>query len=239
MKYQNSPIKEERAEIFRLFLNNQKLRFSEIEKKIEARSNVIAYHLEKMQKENIIQKRKDHYYYLTKEAEKYIPIFSDIKEEELSPLPVILVALINKKEILLIKRNKRPYKGYWSLIGGKMHLKESFKEASLRQIKEKTSLKSKYQSINSIMHERVKGGGIIKHSFILFFTKVASNENNFVESKHGQLKWFNIKKLKSKDKIIPSDLWLIKNKLNNKENIKSVRMSEKEGKLSNFKILED
>ena len=236
MKYSESLAKEERAKIFRLFLNNQKLKFSEIEKETKIRSNMVAYHLEKMSEEGLIEKRGD-YYYLTKNAEKYIPIFSNIIGEELSPLPVVLVALINKNKILLIKRDKRPYKGYWSLIGGKMLLEESFKEASLRQVKEKTSLNGKYVSINGVMHERVKGEDIIKHSFILFFTKIETKEIKFIESKHGQLKWLNIKDVGKKEKIIPSDLWLIKNRLNYNADIKIAKMLEKEGKLSNFKIL--
>jgi len=140
-------------------------------------------------------------------------------------------------KILLIKRDKRPYKGYWSLIGGKMLLEESFKEASLRQIKEKASLNGKYTSINGIMHERVKGEDVVKHSFILFFTKIKTNETKFIETRHGELRWFPIKNIGKKEKIIPSDLWLIKNRLNNKIDVKTAKMLEKEGELSNFKVL--
>jgi 8-oxo-dGTP diphosphatase len=236
MKYSGSLVKEERAKIFKLFLNNQKLKFSEIEKETQIRSNMVSYHIEKMQEENLLEKRGE-YYYLTKIAERYMPIFSNIVGEELSPLPVILVALVNKNKILLIKRDKRPYKGYWSLIGGKMLLEESFKEASLRQIKEKTSISGKYISINGVMHERVNGEEVIKHSFILFFTKIKTNETKFIETKHGELKWFPISKISKKEKIIPSDLWLIKNRLNSKIDVKTATMLEKEGELSNFKVL--
>ena len=97
MKYSGSLVKEERARIFKLFLNNQKLKFSEIEKETGIRSNMVSYHIEKMQEENLLEKRGE-YYYLTKNAEKYIPIFSNIVGEELSPLPVILVALVNKNK---------------------------------------------------------------------------------------------------------------------------------------------
>jgi ADP-ribose pyrophosphatase YjhB (NUDIX family) len=235
MKYSGSLVKEERAKIFKLFLNNQKLKFSEIEKETQIRSNMVSYHIEKMQEDGLLEKRGE-YYYLTKNAEKYMPIFSNIVGEELSPLPVILVGLTNKNNILLIKRYKRPYKGYWSLIGGKMLFEESFKEASLRQIKEKVNINGKYVSINGVMHERVKGEDVIKHSFILFFTKIKTNETKFVETRHGKLRWFPIKNIGKKEKIIPSDLWLIKNRLSNKIDVKTAKMSEEEGELSNFKI---
>lgn len=234
MKYTKNSIENEREQIFKLFLENNKLKFNEIEKSIAIRSNMVAYHLNKMQKENLLRK-KEEYYCLTKTAEKYIPIFSNLMGKELSPLPVVLVALVNKNKILLIKRNKRPYKNYWSLIGGKMLLEETIKKASLRQVMKKTSINAKYISTNAIIHERVHGEGIIKHSFILFFTKLLTKKLEFKETISGELKWVNIKNI-GKEKIIHSDLWLIKNKLNSKIDIKNVSMIEKEGKLSNFKI---
>ena len=117
----------------------------EIEMRTGIRSNMVSYHIKKMQKEGLLEKRGE-FYFLTKNAEKYMPIFSNLIGEELSPLPVILIALINKNKILLIKRNKRPYKNYWSMIGGKMLLEENFKKASLRQVKEKTNLDCEYKS---------------------------------------------------------------------------------------------
>lgn len=234
MKYSGSLVKKERELIFKLFLDKNKLKFNEIEKAIKIRSNMISYHLERMQEEEIIEKIKN-YYKLTKTSERYIPIFSNIIGEQLSPLPVLLVALMNKDKILLIKRNKRPYKDYWSLIGGKMLLEESFEQASLRLIKQKSSIDCKFKSINAVIHEVVEGEGIIKYSFILFFTKAITNESLFQEAEYGQLKWFNLNQLK-KEKVIPSDYWLIKNKLNSKVDIENVNMKEDNGELTSFKI---
>jgi len=235
MKYAGSLVSKEREEIFKLFLDKFKLKFNEIEKAIKIRSNRLAYHINKMQKEGLIEKQNQ-YYLLTKDAEKYIPIFSNIIGKELGPTPIILVALINKDKILLIKRNRRPYKNYWSMIGGKMLLGENFKESSIRQIKEKTSIEGRYISINSTLHERVKDKGIIKHSFILFFTKILTNQLNFIETEHGKLKWFKLKNIEIQ-KIIPSDLWLIKNKLNSKIDAKSVFMYENKKRLSPLRFL--
>ena len=128
-----------------------------------------------MQEQLLIEKKKN-YYYLTKNAEKYIPLFSNIINERLSPLPVVLVAVINKNKILLLRRTKRPYKNYWGLIGGKILFEEDIKEAAFRIIKNKTSISSKHFSVNSVMQEFVKENNNIKHSFILFFTKVITND---------------------------------------------------------------
>ena len=123
-----------------------------------------------------------------------------------------------------MKRKIRPYKDYYGLIGGKIKMEEDFKEASLRIIKEKTSLNSEFISLNSVFYERVFEK-IIKHSFILFFAKLKTAETEFKESSYGSLKWFNLNKLNRK--IIPSDLWLIKNKLNSKLDLNSAFLTEK------------
>ncbi len=226
--------KNERAEIFRLFLENSKLKFSEIEKALNIRSNNVSYHLEKMKNSGLIEKRNE-FYYLTKDAEKYLPIFSNIVGKELSPTPIVLVAITNKDKILLMKRTKRPYKDYWGVIGGKMLLDETFEQASIRLVEEKASIEGKFISLNSIFHERVKEEGVIKHSFILFFTKIKATTLDFKETNYGKLRWFGIEELR-KHKIIPSDLWLIKNKLKSKTNINKAIICENKDNLLRLKL---
>ena len=63
-----------------------------------------------------------------------------------------------------------------------------------------------------------------------------AKEKDFKESAHGKLKWFKIDEL-DKEKVIPSDLWLIKNKLDSKIDVKNAYMMENQGELSAFKIL--
>lgn len=234
MKYKAGIAKKEREQIFRLFLSNSKLKFNEIEKAIKIRSNMVSYHLDKMQEENILEKKQE-YYQLTENAEKYVPIFANIIGEKLSPVPVILVTIINKDKILMIKRNRRPYKDYWSMIGGKMLLNEDFKQASLRIVKNKTGLDAEFISFNSIMQEKVKTNNEVKHNFILFFTKVRVNEDRFKYSEHGELKWFNIEDL-NPENTIPSDYWLLKNKFSADLEVLNAEMQENEGLLTDFKV---
>ena len=232
MKTISSLAKKERKEIFSLFSENSKLKFNQIEKSVKIRSNMVSYHLDQMRKEGLIQKEGD-FYSLTTEAEKYIPILTNIIEDKHSPLPVILVALINNNKILLIKRNKRPYQNYWSMIGGKIKLEESFEEAAKRHILEKTGIDAEFEKFCSIFHEHVKKDDSIQHSFILNFVKMKTDEEKFKLSPHGKLKWFSLDQL-NEDEIIPSDYWLIQNKLNSKIEIQTGKMEEKKEKLINF-----
>jgi len=229
--------KKERSEIFKLFLKDTKMKFNEIEKCLKIRSNMVSYHLTSMIKEGLLIK-KGEYYYLTSHAEKYIPIFSDIFGMDIGPVPVVLIAVVNKNKILLIKRNKRPYKSYWSMVGGKILLHEDICEASIRKVNEKTGLASEFISLNNILHERVEGSGVIKHSFILMFTKVVVKNLTVKESYAGETKWFSINSIaKYKDVIIPSDYWLIIHSLNKKIKIPQLYMHETEGVIDAHKFL--
>ncbi|MGV8162180.1 MAG: NUDIX domain-containing protein [Candidatus Nanoarchaeia archaeon] len=231
MKYSGSLVKKERENIFSLFLEREKIKFADVEKAIKIRSNMVAYHLKEMEKEGILKKRQE-FYVLSEKGEKYLPIFSHVTGKELGPVPVILVAVICKDEILLIKRTKRPYANYWSMIGGKMKMHEDFDEASTRLVKEKTGIESEFVSLNAILHEKVMGEEI-KHSFILFFTMVKVKNKKI--GKDANLKWFKKKDI-SKEDTIPSDYYLIKNKLNKKTSIVSAEMKDDEGKLKEFKM---
>jgi|GEM_PF-506960 len=231
--------KKERSEIFRLFLENDKLKFSQIEKHLHIRSNMVSYHLTSMVKEGLLVK-KGEYYLLTEHAEKYIPLFSGMFGMDVGPVPVILVAVLNKihTKILLVRRNKRPYKDYWSMIGGKILLHEDLKSASVRKVLEKTGMDCEFVSFNDVMHERVEGSGVMKHSFILLFTKVVSRTVKFKESGAGTLKWFDLKKIDSeKDSIIPSDYWLMKHSLNKRMKIQDLYMHENEGRIESHRFL--
>ena len=196
-----------KKEIFKQFLFNKKLRFNEIEKLTGIRSNELSYFLQKLTDNNILTKNNE-FYYLSEDYEKYIPFFS----EQLSPLPVLLIACIKDNKILMHKRTKRPYENHWGLIGGRIYLNETISSAAKRMLKEKTYLDGEVISINSVVHEQVRGDNEIKHAYFLFF--VIMNPLNQIKEKQN-IKWFNIKEI-NKLKIIPSDLWLIKNKLNSK-----------------------
>lgn len=214
---------KDQKNIFRLFLEHSKIRFSEIEKAVHLRSNLLSYHLGKMQQRGMMEKKGD-YYVLTEQGEKLLPLFP---QEQLSPLPVVLVALMNKNKILLMKRNKRPYRGYWSLIGGRVLLPERLQETCLRLIREKAGLKAIFCSLNAIVHEQVESEGVIKHSFLLFFNKAVTAEQHVKEKRYGELRWFTLSSLR-KEKVIPSDKWLMQHKLHSTLKINEVSMQERE-----------
>ncbi|MBN1380430.1 MAG: NUDIX domain-containing protein [Deltaproteobacteria bacterium] len=60
-----------------------------------------------------------------------------------NPLPVVASILEISREILLVKRNRHPYKGYWCLPTGFAETGEGIEEAALRELREETGIKGR------------------------------------------------------------------------------------------------
>jgi ADP-ribose pyrophosphatase YjhB (NUDIX family) len=194
------------GKIFKQFVYNDELTFSEIFKKTKISSNLLAYFLKKMVDKKIIEKKKSGKYALSNKGEKLIPFYTE--QESLTPLVVLLIAIVKDEKVLLIKREKRPYKGLWSLISGRMLLDESI-ECSVKRILQKKIFSDCYfKKIHSVIHERLVEKES-KHSFIFFFVSVEPKSKTI---EHSGLKWFDLNKIPKRG-IIASDYWLIKNKL--------------------------
>ncbi|MFA6089030.1 MAG: NUDIX domain-containing protein [Candidatus Woesearchaeota archaeon] len=228
----DSIFKGNKKKIFELFLEKSRLKFSDIEKKLNIRSNMIAYHIESLKKEGIIKKEKE-FWKLTKEYEKMIPFHSNISNMELGCNGVVLVIVTNKNKILLIKREKKPYKGYWSIFGRKLRIPESIKDASINCIKHEAELDVKFNKICGVLHERLKENEEYKHAFIFILTKAETKTIDIPIKNKEHLKWFEIKKLK-KEKIIPSDLFMIEKFIKRKTKVHSIIMEEKDDELISF-----
>jgi len=230
---ENKILREEREKIFELFIKKHKLRFSEIEKEIKIRSNHLNYHLKKMIEEDLLEK-KDGNYKLTTEAEKIMPFFAHLTGKEQGPLTIIAAAIMKDGKICLLKREKRPYKGYWGMIGGKVMMNETIKEATLREVKEETCLDCKFDKLVAVLNERVVENGEVKHAFNIFFCKVIAESDEFACSDEGELKWFSMNKLPSN--IIPSDRLMIKDLLNKEFNFKEIVIEEKDAELIKMRV---
>jgi len=221
---------KEREQIFELFVKNEALQFREIEKSTNIPSNKLAYHLDELQKQGLLEK-DENLYKVTKTAQSLLPKMAQITGKEQGPLTVIISAITKGNKILLMKREKRPYKGYWSMIGGKMKISESIQECAIREAKEETGLDTKFKSVKGVVHERVREDGTIKHGFVFFFTHVEPKTQALTATEEGQLDWFDIRNLEN-TQIIPSDKWMIETfLLNNKKGTHSVIMEEKDEKL--------
>jgi len=207
------PIKMEksREKIFQRFIYNKRLKFSQLLKQTKISSNLLAYFLKKMIAEGMLEHTSGAYK-LTERAEKLIPFFTP-NAEMISPLAVVLVALLNEsgQKILLLKRDKRPYKGFWSILSGRLLISETIAGAAKRIVKEKAFCEAKICGIKSVVYERLVEADRSKHGFVFFLVEAApANEKRLKEKDF--LRWFNIKEIKKRE-VIASDYWMIKEHL--------------------------
>ena len=127
-----------------------------------------------------------------------------------SPLPVVVGALINEDdEILLITRDNQPYKGLWVLPGGKWEKGESLCEALLREISEETAYTIENAKLAGIVSVKlIDDRKNLLHHYILFFHTVHRFHEKTGIDEHVQQFWGCIESLDHID-IAPVDRKLI------------------------------
>ena len=221
----NIPDSKIKQQIFELFFSQSKLKFNEIEKQTKVRSNLLTFYLKNLIKDKILQKSGE-YYTLTLAAEKMFLFYRQMSEGD-GKLPVMLVAIRRKDEILLLQRDQRPYKGYFSLPGKKMCLSETIQEAAIRCAKEETHLDVRFKRLCGVVHERLKEDNAFKHSFIFFICLVEPVAGTLTKTR--VLKWVGITQMEGR--IIPSDIWMIKKMLKKTMKIDEIVMEENDGEL--------
>ncbi len=182
--------------ILELFLFNNKLRFNEMEKSTKIRSNKLDYYLKKLIQDDKIIK-EGNYYQLSESSEYLIPYISSKR----SLLPIVLVKIGCGENFFLFKREKRPYKGKFSLPGGRIILGEDIADSAKRIMKEKFDMNVELKHIDSISLEHVVKNKKIIHSFLLILVSAETKQ---------KISLVNI--VKKKGEIISSDYKLITTK---------------------------
>jgi ADP-ribose pyrophosphatase YjhB (NUDIX family) len=84
--------------------------------------------------------------------------------------------IFNGKSVLLTKRTRSPYKGYWHLPGSMVHKNETLYDAVKRSAKEELNLNVKitkfvgvYESLDKFRHD-------ISHGFVVFANGVIKTD---------------------------------------------------------------
>jgi 8-oxo-dGTP diphosphatase len=219
--------KEEREKIVMLFSKVNHLAFSDIEKATGLRSNHLVYFLKQLQDEGLLLKVDDSYR-ITPAGQKLIPQMSMLTGKESPPLAVVIAMITDGTKICLLKREKRPFQGYWSLIGGKLRHSETVVEAAIRESKEETGLDVELDHFCGFCHEHVKENGEIKHSFLFMVCKMNVVGGKLKESDEGKVAWFDLASLTT-EKVVQSDLWMVENMLSKKPGLHYSVMDDHDG----------
>lgn len=209
-----------RKRMFEVFLHHNIVKFNVIEKETGFRSNEVAYLLNQFIREGVIKKNQE-LYQLGEHAEQFVPFFVQ-SMENLSPLPVVLIAYRHGEKILVLRRTKKPYLDYWGLPGGRIRVHETIEEAASRIMHEKAFVHGAYKGVNAIIHEQHNVSKIM-HAYFLFLVTI---EGEHIKDVPGR-KWTTLSGMDSLA-MIPSDRWFAQHKLGETISIPHEIVDEKE-----------
>ena len=99
-------------------------------------------------------------------------------------------------QILLIKRNTRPFTGYWALPGGRMDPGESIEQTIIRECKEETGLDiAIVRVVGEYVERGVKDDVEYEYYPTCFVVKPVGGEIKRQESEIQEIKLFNLNAL--------------------------------------------
>lgn len=125
-------------------------------------------------------------------------------------LVIVLCVIVHEGDILLLRRNKPPYRGFWSLPGGKMHFGESVTAAALREGREETGLDLSFTGLLGVATEEIRDpAGEESAHFVLFVTHLAPGHRDARSSAEGELRWMPLETLDAIE-MIPSDRIMVR-----------------------------
>lgn len=146
------------------------------------------------------------------------------------PLSVVIGLIVKDNKVLLLKRIKEPFKGFYGFPGGKIERGEHVEEAVIREIKEETGIDAQFVKIKAIVSEHVYEESALKHHFMLYFCICKALTEFLPEQAESETVWLDYTRPIQIEKVIPSDRALIEeilvknkegyftSKLNNHEN---------------------
>src|SRR3989338_5711851 len=179
--------------ILKLFAFHKGLKFAQMEKELDIRSNKLAYHLKQLTKEGILAKKQDSYE-LTPKTEFNLPFLAS----SICAIPVILIHIGTSSKALLVHRKKRPYQNMLGMPGGRLLPGESIQDAAQRIVQKKCNISIKKPKVSQIALEHIKKSNQTICSFLLIMVKAETENSDKL-----------IPVRKNKSQIIPSDYALL------------------------------
>jgi len=196
-----------RLHILELINSNGKMTATEIVRHFNISPNEFSNHLKLLIDSGLIETVDDGYK-LSWLGNSISPYF-DILSVSLQPLIVILVRIIDGNKVLLVKRLKNAFNGYWAMPGGKLYFGEDPEKAVRRIVKKEAGLDVESIELIAGFWEKVDEKGDTKYHSLKLVFNVEVKSNKIMTGKDRIAKWVKLNDIQ-RMKIIPSDMELIK-----------------------------
>lgn len=115
------------------------------------------------------------------------------------PIAGVGVVVFRNEEVLLVKRKKAPYKGQWSIPGGKQRLGETVTQASRRELMEETGVEVNELTLIDVIDIIVpdEEGKILYHYIVADYRAHWLSGECSPGDDAQDVQWFNLNKLGS------------------------------------------
>ncbi len=141
-------------------------------------------------------------------------------QQQQYPMASVLALVTQKSngaddaKFLLIRRQKEPYKGKWSLVGGKWEFGETLERAATRETYEETGLQTDFVGLKAVVNERVAPSNNQETAghFLLFVCELRYSDGHAAEQQEGPVGWFSqeeLHQLQEQRQIISTDYTVI------------------------------
>lgn len=173
----------------------------------ERDSNKFAYHLGKLETLEIIKKHNNRY--TLSEKGKKLSAFIEGDTGKTAKFPTFNHVLIikDKDKILVQKRLKEPFYGYWGLISGKINYGYNIEECAKRDIKEETGLTAAKSKLIGINQAKTTEDENLAFHHIMFYVELSDISGTLKEKTHkGENRWMTVDEFKSQHRF--PDPWI-------------------------------
>lgn len=125
------------------------------------------------------------------------------------PLSVAVALVCFDGQVLLIRRARGHYAGWWALPGGKIESGEHVSDAALREVQEETGLDTAFERHLGVVSEHLWENGAICQHFLLHVCALAANTPSVTAGDEGALRWVDPDAIGALKRVVPSDRAMI------------------------------
>lgn len=113
------------------------------------------------------------------------------------PIPGVAGVVVGHDGLLLVKRDKPPSEGLWSVPGGVIETGETQEQALVREVKEETGISVQVlEAMNTIDLISLDEEGKVEYHYVLsYFLAKAKSGTIKPESRRAEVKWFALDEL--------------------------------------------
>jgi len=169
----------------------------------ERDSNKFAYHLGKLEAEGIIKKTVEGKYSLSEEGRKLSAfIEGDTGTQALFPTFAHVLVVQDGDKVLVQKRLKEPFYGYWGLISGKINFGLNIEECAIRDLTEETGLTASSSQLIGINQAKTYEDGKLLFHHMMFYVRLNGISGDLHGVTHkGENEWVTVEEFLRRERF--------------------------------------